>query len=61
MAICPPTLTAYADAPSQALMNGLCTACAGSDELTLRIARKYKDSMISDLRIIPEPSPSGRA
>jgi hypothetical protein len=55
------TLTAYADAPSQALMNGLCTACAGSDKLTLRIARKYKDSMIGDLRIIPDPTPPGRA
>ena len=54
-------LTATIDGPTQALANGLCDDCASQDHLQGRIAEKYKDMMLDDLRVLPTPAEPGQA
>lgn len=54
-------LRARIDSPTVAMLNGLCRECAGHVDLADRIVRKYRESVISDIRVIPEPSAPGHA
>jgi len=54
-------LTAAIDGPTQALANGLCVDCASQDDLQRRIAEKYKDMMLDDLRVLPSSAAPGQA
>jgi hypothetical protein len=49
------------DQPRNSIMSALCYACAGQDNLIERVAQKYKDGMIPDLRILATPSRAGHA
>jgi hypothetical protein len=48
-------LTALHDEPRQGIVNGICPNCAQIDDLQTRIIGKYRQSMITDLHLIPEP------
>jgi hypothetical protein len=51
-------LTALRDDPTSAIGNGLCPKCAAHPNLMQQIADKYRQSMITDLRVIPAPHPT---
>jgi len=50
-------VTAMRDDPCQGIANGLCANCADLPNLPNRVTDKYRQTMISDLRVIPEPHP----
>jgi hypothetical protein len=54
-------LFASVDDPNYAMTSGLCIDCATQDHLSERVTQKYKESMITDLRVLPQPSAPGRA
>ena len=54
-------MTARRDQPSVAMVNGLCTGCAGKSELEAAVLTKYRESLIPDLRRLPPISIPGRA
>lgn len=54
-------MTAQRDQPSVALVNGMCTGCAGKSELEAAVLAKYREGLIPDLRRLPPISNPGRA
>lgn len=50
------------DVPTQVITNGVCAACTHPEhDLAYRVAAKYRDTMLEDMRIIPMPVGSGQA
>lgn len=54
-------LTAYSDAPSVAVMNGVCHSCAARESLVERIVDKYRETLNTGLRVLPTPCSPGHA
>jgi hypothetical protein len=54
-------LMASVDDPHASIGSALCLPCAIQEQLTERVTQKYKESMIPDLRVLPQPSAPGRA
>jgi len=48
-------LTPYCDNPSEAIVHALCGACNGHPSREDRIIEKLRNSLISDLKIMPPP------
>lgn len=54
-------LTAYSDAPSVAVLNGLCDRCAERESLIEAVVDKYRETLNTGLRVLPAPSSPGHA
>jgi hypothetical protein len=42
------------DVIAQAIASALCHTCAAAKHLTERVVEKYRESMIPDLRVLPQ-------